>query len=266
MLAVLVLGTFILHTKQITMKLIKFLLSLLVICLTSIAQAQETITFKAEDGIDITADLYLTHSDTTSFIVLFHQANWSRGEYLEIAPKLNAMGYNCMAVDQRSGGAVNGIPNKTKKSAEKAMKGTQYIDALADMNAAIVHAKSMYAKGKLIIWGSSYSSALVLKIAGDQPNVIDGALAFAPGEYFGRFGKPRDFITSSAKNITKSVFITSAKSEKGNWWKIYEAISSENKHYFLPETSGNHGSRALWEKFNDSKEYWKAVKEFLEVI
>jgi len=248
------------------MKLVRLIALALLTIVSIISQAQETITFKAEDGVDITADLYMTHADTASFIILFHQANWSRGEYMEIAPKLNALGYNCMALDQRSGGSVNGIPNKTKASAEKAMKGTQYIDALEDMNAAITHVKENYASGKLIIWGSSYSSALVLKIAGDQPDVIDGALAFAPGEYFGRFGKARDYVTSSAKNITKPVFITSAKSEKGNWWKIYEAIGSDNKRYFLPETSGNHGSRALWAKFNDSKDYWKAVKEFLMLI
>jgi pimeloyl-ACP methyl ester carboxylesterase len=248
------------------MKLNKYLLTIIVIFLINLARAQEVTTFKAEDGVQITADLYLTHPDTSTFIILFHQANWSRGEYLEIAPILNAMGYNCMAIDQRSGGSVNGIPNKTKTSAEKAMKGTQYIDAIPDMKAAISYAKANFASGKLIIWGSSYSSALVLKIAGDMPNEIDGALAFSPGEYFGRFDKPADFITSSAKNITKPVFITSGKNEKGSWWKIFEAIESNQKHYFLPETSGNHGSRALWAKFNDSKEYWKAVKEFLEVI
>jgi len=225
--------------------------------------AQEITTFKAEDGVQITADLYLTHPDTVPFIILYHQANWSRGEYQEIAPKLNAMGYNCMALDQRSGGTVNGIPNKTKINAAKAMKGTQYIDAIPDMKAAIMYAKGNFATGKLIIWGSSYSSALVLKLAGDMPDDIDAALAFSPGEYFGRFDMPADYITSSAKKITKPVFITSAKNEKGSWWKIYEAIGSENKHYFLPETTGNHGSRALWNKFNDSKEYWKAVQEFL---
>lgn len=248
------------------MKVNSALIFVLFITVSTISQAMETITFKAEDGVEITAELYITHPNTAPFIVLFHQANWSRGEYQEIAPKLNAMGYNCMAIDQRSGGAVNGIPNKTKISATKAMKGTQYIDALTDMNAAIVYAKTNFAEGKLIIWGSSYSSALVLKIAGDQPEAIDGTLAFSPGEYFGRFEKPVDFIASSAKNITNPVFITSAKNEKGSWWKIYEAIDSENKHYFLPETSGNHGSRALWEKFNDSKSYWKAVKEFLALI
>jgi hypothetical protein len=32
---------------------------------------------------------------------------------------------------------------------------------------------------------------------------------------------------------------------------------------FLPNSTGNHGSRALWEKFDDHDAYWKSVKEFL---
>ena len=248
------------------MKVPKISAFVFLLLVSVLSHAMETITFKAEDGVDITAELYITHPNTAPFIVLFHQANWSNGEYLEIAPRLNAMGYNCMAIDQRSGGGINGITNNTKASAEKASKGTQFLDAEIDMLTAIAHAKGNYATGKLIIWGSSYSSSLVLKIAGEKPELVDGVLAFSPGEYFGGFGKPKDFISSSAKSITKPVFITSAKKEKGNWWEIYEAIGSKNKKYFLPETTGNHGSRALWQKFNDSKDYWKAVKEFLDTI
>lgn len=228
--------------------------------------AQETITFKAADGLEVTANLYMMHDKNAPFIVLFHQANWSRGEYLEIAPKLNGLGYNCLAVDQRSGGSVNGVPNKTKIAASHAMKGTNYINALPDLMAAITYAKENFVEGKLIVWGSSYSSSLVLKIAGDHPTMFDAALAFAPGEYFTNMGKAKDWITSSAKNITIPVFITSAKNEKRNWWNIYEEILSERKSYFLPETSGNHGSRALFEKFSDSREYWIAVTDFLESV
>jgi len=44
------------------------------------------------DGLKITADLYMKSSDKAQpFIVLCHQAGWSRGEYREIAPKLNAI-------------------------------------------------------------------------------------------------------------------------------------------------------------------------------
>ena len=225
----------------------------------------ETITFKATDGLEVTGDLYMPHDNTAPFIILFHQASWSRGEYMEIAPILNKMGFNCLAVDQRSGRAVNGVKNLTNQRAKETGKNTTYIDAIPDLLGAIDHVKANYAQGKLVIWGSSYSSALALKIAGDDPSKIDAVMAFSPGEYFGNRAKSR-YITSSAENLKLPVFITSAKNEKDNWWGIYEAIPAGNKSYYLPQTSGNHGSRALWEKFDDSSGYWEAVTRFLKSI
>jgi len=236
------------------------------IILTLHGFSQEIITFKASDDLVITADLYVSNPSDSPFIILFHQARWSRGEYLEIAPKLNKLGFNCLAVDQRSGDEVNNIINETHQLAEKQKLGTTYIDAEVDINSAIDFIKKEYPKTKkLIIWGSSYSSALVIKVAGDR-NDIDAVLSFAPGEYFDDLGKPADYVTQSAKNIVVPVFITSAKEEKPNWWNIYNVIPSIGKAYFLPETTGQHGSRALWEKFPEHNEYWKAVVEFLKTL
>ena len=239
-----------------------------VILLIFVAQvsAQNKITFKASDGLDITADTYTPNSEDSPIIILFHQARWSRGEYKEIAPKLNKLGFNCIAIDQRSGGEVNGVKNETHERAEKQKLGTKYVHAEVDINSAIDYVKKNYAKAKkIIIWGSSYSSALVLKIGGDRSDV-DAILSFAPGEYFEDMGKPADYIQQGAQNIMVPVFITSMKSEKPNWWSIYEAIPSIGKDHFIPITDGQHGSRALWEKFPEHKNYWKAVEAFLKRI
>jgi len=237
----------------------------LFLILTQSSNAQgETITFPSKDGLTITADTYITNPDNkTPFIVLFHQAGWSRGEYNEIAPKLNKLGFNCMAVDQRSGGSVNGIQNETTALAQKEGKPINYTDAEQDIVASLEYARKNFADGKLIAWGSSYSAALVLKVAGDQPNLVDGVVSFAPGEYFTKFGKSRTWVTESAKNITVPVFVTSAKSEGRKWSPIFNSIKSDGKVSYLPDSKGNHGSRALWEKFFDSPGYWKAVTEFL---
>ena len=225
----------------------------------------ETIEFPSADELTITADLYHAHEDPqTPFLVLFHQAGWSRGEYREIAPRLVELGFNCLAVDQRSGKGVNDVDNETAKRAAAAKLGMDYPDALPDMRAAVELARERWAKGPLVIWGSSYSAALALKLAGDHADQIDGVLAFAPGEYFERFGHPGDWIASSAKKIRSPAFVTSAKQEKANWWSIYEAIEVDTKAHFLPETKGNHGSRALWKQFDDSPAYWEAVERFLE--
>jgi len=248
------------------MKKLVCLFAVLLFC--SVCHAQDdsyrTIRFDASDGVSITADLYLAHADLNKpLIVLCHQAGWSRGEYREIAPKLNALGFNCIAIDQRSGGTINDVDNETLASARKAKKGTTFVDAKSDMIDTLRFVKGTLAHGKLILWGSSYSSALSLKIAGDESELVDGVLAFAPGEYFERFGQPADWIQSSARNIKVPAFVTSAKKEYDNWKSIYEAIPSEGKQKFIPSTAGNHGSRALWEQFDDHSAYWTEVKTFL---
>ncbi len=225
----------------------------------------QKIEFKSEDGLTVTADLYQAKNDRSKpFIVLCHQAGWSRGEYREIAPKLNDLGFNCMAIDQRSGGTINDVTNETAQRAKEAKKGAEFVDAEQDMIAALKYAKEKHSSGKLLLWGSSYSAALAIRIAGEHPELVDGVLSFAPGEYFQRAGKPADWIANSAKKITQPVFITSAKAELKNWQPIYEAIESSSKIKFLPDTSGNHGSRALLKKFDDSAAYWSATKSFLE--
>ena len=202
--------------------------------------AQKTIDFPSKDGLLITADYYEVKGSET-FILLFHQAGWSRGEYKEIAPKLNTLGYNCLAIDQRSGGAVNSVTNQTNQRAVAAGKETTYLDAFQDIEATVAYVKKAYSPKKIIIWGSSYSSSLVLKYAGDHPDQIDAALAFSPGEYFGK----EDFIKNSAAHIKVPTFITSAQNEQDNWAAINEAIPTTTKVTYVPATAGNHGSRAL---------------------
>ena len=224
----------------------------------------ETITFPSNDGLLITADLYIAHEKAAPFILLFHQAGFSRGEYLDIAPVLNDLGFNAMAIDQRSGKEVNGIINETARKAwEKNIRDT-YLDALPDLLAALGYVKEHLAEGKIILWGSSYSASLVLKIAGDFPQKVTGILAFSPGEYFERLGESANFISESARNIKIPVFITSARKEKNRWWSIFEIIPSEKKEFFLPSSEGIHGSRALWESTKEHEEYWTAVKKFLQ--
>ncbi len=231
----------------------------------SLILGNTTIKIPSNDEIKISADIYIAHKNIeTPFIILFHQAGWSRGEYLEIAPKLNNLGFNCMAVDLRSGNRVNKVLNETAKKAKAADKKTTYVHAIPDIIASINFVRKNYAKGKLIVWGSSYSAALVLKIAGDNPTLVDGVMAFSPGEYFTGSGKPHNWIEKSAANITVPVLIASAKDEISMWESIYAKIQSKYKMSFIPKKSGNHGSRALWSKHKDSNAYWKTVKLFLK--
>ena len=219
----------------------------------------ETIHFNASDGLEITADLYMPHEASAPFIILYHQAGYSRGEYLSIAPKLNAMGFNCLAVDQRSGNQVNDIVNQTNKEAVEQNKPTEYLDALADIEAAYLYVKHGIKPHNLILWGSSYSAAIMFYMGSAHHDNLSGILAFAPGEYFKINGKE---IKSYATRVTVPVFVTSAKSEYDNWKSIYANVKSK-KSFFLPDTEGKHGSKALWENNPSQAAYWAAVKDFL---
>lgn len=217
-----------------------------------------TIEFPSEDGLIITADLY--QIDTKSpWIILHHQAGFSRGEYLEIAPRLNELGYNCLAADQRSGDEVNGVRNEThKRAVEKGLK-TEYKNAITDLEATLKYAKSTLKAKEIIIWGSSYSAALTFYMASQYPDDIKAIVAFSPGEYFEIKDQK---ISSFAAQVKCPVFISSAKNEKKYWEAIFKMLPGEKTAY-LPESDGFHGSRALWKEKEGHEEVWKELIKYL---
>lgn len=113
------------------------------------------------------------------------------------------------------------------------------------MVATLHYARSHFNPKQIMAWGSAYSAAQALKLAGVEPALVDGVLAFAPGEYFGSLGKPDNWIRTSAIHIESPTFITSARNEKSAWGPIFEVIPIEQRTSYLPTTGGNHGSRTL---------------------
>ncbi len=226
-------------------------------------KAQKTIQFMAPDKVPITADLYVSNPVNAPFIILFHQAKYSRGEFIDIAPKLNASGFNCMAVDLRSGGEINNVRNETFAYADSIHLKTRYTDTYNDMRRAVSFVRSKFPQAKIILLGSSYSASLSLKMAGDFPKGISGVAAFSPGEYFSVYGWSRDIIKVSSSRIQCPVFITSSNAETDDWKAIYEAIPVATKVSFVPTATGKHGAKSLWSNFPESKEYWTALDKFL---
>ena len=234
---------------------------LLLVCGAAVGARAELVTFQAADGLAITAELTRPTGDTKTAIVLFHQAGSSRGEYATTAPKLAHMGYLALAVDQRSGNGFAGVVNQTATRARQARKATGYTDAIPDLRAAAAYARSKLGATKVVVWGSSYSAALVVMLAGLEHGFADGVLAFSPGEYFG--GKTP--VKTDAAKLTVPVFITAAKSEARQWSAIYKAIPQTTpKVGFIPKGRGVHGSSALIaERSPNEGEYWAAVEAFL---
>lgn len=248
--------------KNLSINLIFLLISLSLNAQSNVGFEGETISFKASDGLTITADLYMAHESKAPFIILYHQAGYSRGEYREIAPLLNDMGFNCLAVDQRSGNKVNGVENLTKKEADAKGLATEYLDAIPDIEAAYLYVKYGIKPQKIILWGSSYSAAILFYMGSEHHNNISGILSFAPGNYFKINNKE---LKTYAARVTCPVFVTSAKSEYGNWKDIFNAIRSK-KASFLPESEGKHGSKALWTNNPSHDAYWTAVTKFLNEL
>jgi alpha-beta hydrolase superfamily lysophospholipase len=228
-----------------------FLLTALLLATATAAPTE--VNYKATDSINVYAD-YTAVNKSRATIILFHQANGSRLEYEKIAPRLNTLGFSTLAVDQRSGGSEFGGINKTAAQ----VSSVGFLGALPDLEASLKYAKTTLKAPKVIIWGSSYSSALVFLLAAKNPKDVAGLLAFSPDEYLGQPNLVRD----AAKKVTAPVFITSAASEVSAAKAIFNATSSKNKTQFIPKGVGKHGSSVLSNPLTGT-EYWVAVEKFL---
>lgn len=158
---------------------------------------QDTIEFPSADGLTMRAVMYSIDS-TSPVIVLCHQAKMNNYEYAEIAPKLNAMGYNCLALDQRSGGAIDAHDNKTNANALAANKATSYPSSLPDIEAGVNLAYETWGQ-PVILWGSSYSASLCLKVAMDNEHV-KAVIGFSPIAKFDDGTSAADYFKTTIPN------------------------------------------------------------------
>jgi predicted alpha/beta hydrolase len=221
---------------------------------------QEKVTFKAADSLTVYANLYEI-DENLPYLILFHQDGFSKGEYKTTAIKLLKLGYNCLAVDLRAGDYVNYIQNETAKEAKEKGFPTGYLDAEQDMKAAIEWAYNRSNK-PVILFGSSYSASLSLRIARSDPRV-KAVIAFSPGEYF----KPDLVIKDNLVGFDKPVFVACSQREFTYMNDMLSGIPENLKSVFKPqEGTGEHGSKALWSANPSSNEYWLALFLFFKTI
>ena len=218
-----------------------------------------TIQFPSLDSLPITANYYHTNDSATP-ILLCHQARWNKYEYDSIALVLQAAGYNCLALDQRSGGFMEEQwANETFLKAQQQDLPTDYLSAEQDIIAGINYLKSRSQKA-IIIWGSSYSSTLALYHGLKDP-AIKAVISFSPGDYF---REQKGSLIPLLKQTQTPFFITSSKEEAAEIAKLLEGkVRSAQQVHFIPKGEGNHGARALWQKHKDHPEYWTALHDFL---
>jgi len=140
--------------------------------------AQQAVQFEASDGHQVHAYRYVGPEDgdrTRPLILAFNQGGAdARSEYGPIVPRLLAAGFDVLAVDARAGGTRFGGENRTVAEWGGARP---YCEAQADIEGALAYARGERS-GPIILWGSSFSAALVLRVAAEHE--VAAVLAFSP--------------------------------------------------------------------------------------
>jgi len=224
----------------------------------------QKVTFTASDKVVVTGNLYDLDKNKP-VILLCHQAGYNKYEYADIAPKLNELGYNALAVDLRGGGTFAAHSNETVETATKKGQNVNGLNAEKDIAAAIDYLNKKYNQ-EVIVWGSSYSSSFVLFAAAENKKV-KASISFSPGDYFGN-AKPS--LAEVLPLLNKPFFITSSKREAAGVKNLLKNTTlKKGQIHFIPKNvDGAHGARVLWngQDDNDAAEYWPAIKQFLNTL
>jgi alpha-beta hydrolase superfamily lysophospholipase len=220
--------------------------------------AGQLVTLTASDGVKVFGAFQ--HADhPKALILLFHQAGSSKDEYATLAPWLAQNGYSSLAIDQRSGGGLYG-DNLTVHGLGKS---ADYLQAQKDLKAALDWGRKQ--KLPIILWGSSYSSALIFPLAASEPQGIVALLSFSPGEYF---DSDKQMVRTAAAKIAVPVFLASTKEEGSDADPIFAALPKNPADVrFVPEY-GVHGSSMLIAKRNPqgAEDNVRAVLAFLDRV
>jgi dienelactone hydrolase len=232
----------------------------------TLSASAEPVTFQAADGVKVFGDYQGSKDGSRPLILLFHQASSNQHEYDTIAPRLNGLGFDTLAIDQRSGGSAYGQTNKT---AAAARSGPDFLAALPDLEAALAWGVTRGGAGakspKILVWGSSYSASLVFVLAAKNPDKVTGVLSFSPGEYF----SSRSLVREAAAKVKVPVFVSSASDpgEIGEAKAILTSSAASQKVQHIPK-NGTHGSSSLRDDRNPrgAAENWNAVAGFLKAL
>lgn len=222
------------------------------------------VRFKAPDGATLYADVYADGSTSVSapVILLFHQGGGdARGEYGPIIPRLLDRGFNVIAVDLAGGGDRFGT-NRTvaSRSAER----TSYCDELTDLEASLELARIENLTGPVILWGSSYSASLAIRLAAEHQEGVAAVLAFSPAG-----GGPMESCRPDpwVSRLIVPLLVLRPASELANPSVVEQmAMFRKAGHSTWEATDGAHGSSMLVAErvAGDPEPTWTRVLEFID--
>ena len=226
------------------------------------AKAQQYVTFQSSDNLTITADFYETETVSKKWMIMCHQAEYSRGEYKEIARRMIKLNYNCLAIDMRSGGEVNYVPNETAVEAKRLGLPQTFLSCEVDILSAIEYVKSREKDAEIVLFGSSFSASLCLKIAQERPD-IKAVIAFSPGEFF----SPQISMKKTITGMSIPIYVGCAQSEYQYEKTMFEGVKPQKVVIFRPEKAdGMHGAKTLWWESTTRNEYWLSLLFFLNSL
>ena len=236
-----------------------FFIFFLLIGFSVFSWGQKTISFLSTDSLEVTADLYETFEESHRYMLMFHQAEYSRGEYSQIAARIIKLDMNCVAVDLRYGNEVNFINNETAMRAKQTNKPSFMIDCENDIIGAINYIYSIDSTAKIFLMGSSFSASLCLKVAKDRDD-IQAVIAYSPGEFFGELNIGR-YITG----LTTPTYIGCPQSEYSYVSLLAAGVEAPKTVVFHPENGdGQHGAKTLWWESDTCEEFWLSLLFFLK--
>jgi dienelactone hydrolase len=243
--------------------MVRLALVLLALVAASVARA-ESVVLSAADGVKVYGEVWRAAAAKVPIVVAFHQAGSSAAEYAPIAPRLVQAGFTVLAIDQRSGDGAFGGTNRT--AAALGWREASYDSALPDLEAALGWAKVEAHGAPVVVWGSSYSAALVFLLAAAHPGDVAAIVAVSPGEYLAR----KDAVRAAARKVTVPVYIDQAsdKEEVASAAAILKAVKSSDKQQFVAAGPSTHGSSTLRDDKNaaGAEAHWKGVLAFLARI
>jgi dienelactone hydrolase len=216
----------------------------------------------AKDGTRVYAEYLKAESQPAKgVILLFHQARSNSAEYAPIAPRLAKLGYDCLALNQRSGGDMFGGTNPT---AAESKGSKEYMDAYQDLQASVDWAVKKGYK-KMVAWGSSYSASLAIRL-GAERDEVGAVFAFSPGEYLPEKG----IVAKWNASLSKPEFICSTEEEKKREVSaIFDSAPTARpgtaRKLFVPKKAVHGASTLMKDKNPDgSEDAWSQVENFLK--
>lgn len=210
----------------------------------------DQIEIVGDDGVTVYGNTYFGDlDDSVPLVLLFHQGGSNgRGEYGQLALWLNENGFRAIAWDARAGGELYGATNRTKDALPDGAPD-QYCDAYSDLQAALAFVKKKKLAEKVVVWGSSYSAALVFRLAAENPENISAVFAFSPASG-GPMVECRARKWVDQVSVPKIVIRPASEMERETSIEQQDILTSAGAEFLIVE-NGIHGSSMLLDERTD---------------